>query len=92
MHDVRLPADLERFTAGAIAPGHYRHRAEMVRAGLSLLRDPEADVAAFVAMLEAAQAEDERRGVISAADVEAEMTATLDQHRMAPVHENGRAH
>lgn len=65
MDDVTLTPELERFAAEAVASGRYRDTAEVVRAGVKLLQSAEAEVAAFVASLQAAKAEADRDGWIS---------------------------
>jgi putative addiction module CopG family antidote len=79
MDQVTLTPELEQFATEAVAAGRYRDVGEVVHAGLSLLRDAEAERAAFEASLEAAQAEGERDGFHSAADVHRRMTAMLDE-------------
>jgi len=79
MDDVRLTPELERFAAEAVAAGRYGDLSEVVQAGLTLLRDSEAEVSAFVATLEAAQAEGERDGFLTADEVHHEMTSMLDE-------------
>ena len=83
MNHVTLPLELERFAAEAVAAGRYRDVAEVVAAGVSLLRSQEAMRAEFVASLEAAEAESERDGWHSALDVHAEMAALIDEARRA---------
>ncbi|HVC63699.1 MAG TPA: type II toxin-antitoxin system ParD family antitoxin [Acetobacteraceae bacterium] len=70
MDDITLTPDLERFAAEAVAAGRYRDMSEVVQAGLSLLKEAEAEVADFVASLEAARAEGEQDGFLTAAQVE----------------------
>ena len=79
MDDVTLPPELERFAAEAIAAGRYRDVADVVAAGVRLLQQAEAEVAAFVASLDEAQAEGEREGFFAADDVHREMSAMLDE-------------
>src|SRR4051812_6271941 len=77
MDDLILPPELERFAAEAVAFGRYRDTTEVVRAGLSLLREAEAEIAAFMASLKEAEAEAERDGFFSADEVHREMTARI---------------
>jgi antitoxin ParD1/3/4 len=77
MDDVTLTPELERFAAEAIATGRYRDVSEVVRAGLSLLKEAEAEVADFVASLDEAQAEGERDGFLSADEVERRVRAAI---------------
>ena len=77
MDDITLTPDLERFAAEAVAAGRYRDMSEVVRAGLSLLKQAEADVADFVTTLDEARAEGERDGFLSAAQVERRVRAAI---------------
>lgn len=77
MDDVTLPPELERFAAEAVAAGRYRDTAEVVRAGVDLLRQRDAARAAFVASLDAAVAEGERDGFFSIEEVEREMDEVI---------------
>ncbi len=77
MDDITLTPDLERFAAEAVAAGRYRDMSEVVRAGLSLLKQAEAEVAEFVASLEEARAEGERDGFLSAAQVESRVREAI---------------
>ena len=72
MDDVTLPPDLERFATEAVAAGRYRDLSAVVAAGVSLLRREEAELAAFVESLEAAEAEADRDGWYSLDEVMAE--------------------
>jgi putative addiction module CopG family antidote len=83
MNAVILPPELELFAAEAVAAGRYRDLDEVVTAGVSLLQQREAARAAFVASLEAAEAESERDGWHSSEDVHAEMAALIDEARRA---------
>lgn len=67
---LMLPPDLESFAAEAVAAGRYRDVAEVVRAGVQLLRQAEAEAAEFAVSLEAAQAEGKRDGFLTAEQVE----------------------
>lgn len=77
MDDITLTPDLERFAAEAVAAGRYRDMSEVVQAGLSLLRQAEAEVADFVASLEAASAQGEQDGFLSVAQVESRVRAAI---------------
>ena len=83
MNAVTLPPELERFAAEAVASGRYRDVTDVVAAGLKLLRQSEAEVAAFVASLEAARAEAERDGWHSLDDVMAEADRIIAAKRDA---------
>ena len=79
MDSVILPPELERFAAEAVASGRYRDISDVVRAGLSLLREREAEVAAFAASLEAARAEADRDGFVTIDELAAELDAIIDE-------------
>jgi len=85
MNAVTLPPDLERFADDIVAQGRYRDVAEVVAAGVSLLRRQEAARAEFVASLEAAEAESDREGWHTIDKVHAEMAALIDEARRAKV-------
>jgi putative addiction module CopG family antidote len=70
MDGVTLPPELERFAADAVAAGRYRDMAEIVAAGISLLRRQDAARATFVASLDDALAEGERDGFFPIEEVE----------------------
>jgi len=70
MDHLSLPDDLERFAAEAVASGRYRDASDVVRAGLSLLREAEIELADFVTSLEQARIEGERDGFLAAGEVE----------------------
>jgi putative addiction module CopG family antidote len=77
MDDITLTPELERFAAEAVAAGRYRDMSEVVQAGLSLLKQAEAEVADFVASLEQATAEGEQDGFLSAAQVESRVREAI---------------
>ena len=85
MNAVTLPPDLERFADDIVAQGRYRDVAEVVAAGVSLLRRQEAARVEFVASLEAAEAESDREGWHTIDEVHAEMAALIDEARRAKV-------
>lgn len=72
MKAVTLPPELEHFASEAVAAGHYRDLAEVVAAGVSLLRRAERERASFLRSLEEAEAEADREGWHSLEDVMAE--------------------
>jgi putative addiction module CopG family antidote len=72
MEDVTLPPELERFAAEAVAAGRYRDMSHALAAGLRLLQQAEAEVAAFVASLETAREEANDDGWHSLDEVMAE--------------------
>ena len=73
MDGMTLPPELERFAEDAIAAGHYRDLAEVVAAGLSLLKRQEAARTAFVTSLDDALADGERAGFLTIEEVERDM-------------------
>lgn len=83
MDDVSLPPDLDRFAEEAVAAGRYRDKAELVRAGIELIRKLESERAAFIRSLEEAEAEGERDGFVSMDDVHAEMMGIVEELRRA---------
>ena len=81
MDDVTLTPELARFAAEAVASGRYRDLSDVVAAGMRLLQREQAEVAAFVESLEAAQAEADRDGWYTLDEVMAEadrIIAALD--------------
>jgi putative addiction module CopG family antidote len=77
MPTITLTPEQERFAAEAVAQGRFRDLSEVVRAGLALLQQAEAEVAAFVTSLEEAQAEGERDGFLTADEVERRVRAAI---------------
>ena len=73
MDGVILPPDLEQFATDMVAKGRYRDTADVVRAGVHLLRHAEAQMVEFAVSLEEAKAEADRDGWISLDDMLAEM-------------------
>jgi antitoxin ParD1/3/4 len=73
-----LPPDLAEFAAASVANGRYKDASDMLTAGLKLLRDAEAERAAFIASLEEALAEGERDGFFTLEEVESEAMAAID--------------
>jgi putative addiction module CopG family antidote len=83
MNAITLPPDLERFADDIVAQGRFRDVAEVVAAGVSLLQRAEAERAAFIASLEAAEAESIREGWHSLDDVLVEMDQIIAAKREA---------
>ncbi|HME20396.1 MAG TPA: type II toxin-antitoxin system ParD family antitoxin [Acetobacteraceae bacterium] len=79
MATVTLTPDLERFAADAVANGRYRDVSAVVQASMSLLQRAEAERAAFVASLEAAEAESERDGFLAVDEVHREMNDLIEE-------------
>jgi Arc/MetJ-type ribon-helix-helix transcriptional regulator len=77
MDSVILPPELQQFAAAAIAAGRYRDMDALLQAGVSLIQRYEAERAAFVASLEAAEAEADRVGWASLEQVDATMRAAI---------------
>ena len=83
MNAVTRPPELERFADEVVASGRYRDLDEVVRTGLSLLRQAEAERDAFIASLEAARAEGERDGFFTIDEVAAELDAIIAEEERA---------
>ena len=91
MDGTILPPELETYATEAVASGRYRSRNEVIAAGLSLLREADAevasvvgsldaaDLAAFAASLDVAEAEGERLGFRSIDDVMRDADMMLDE-------------
>jgi len=77
MDDLTLPPDLERFGTEAVAGGRYRDIAEVVAAGVSLLRRQEQARAELLTSLIAAKAESDRDGYLTGDEVAARIRATI---------------
>jgi putative addiction module CopG family antidote len=77
MDDMILPPELKRFAADAVAAGRYRDMAEVVAAGISLLKRQETARTAFIASVDDALAEGERDGFFSIEEVERDMDAAI---------------
>ena len=65
MDGISLPPDLERFVADEVAAGHYRDMAEVVRAGVNLLKQRSQARAELLASVLAAQEEGDRVGYLT---------------------------
>jgi len=83
MDNVTLPPELERFAAEVVAAGRYRDLSHALAAGLALLQQAEAEVAAFVVSLEAAREEANRDGWHSLDEVMAEADQIIAAKRNA---------
>lgn len=77
MDNLTLPPDLEQFAAEAVAAGHYRDTAEVVRAGVDLLRQRDAARAELLASVLAAQEEGDSEGYLTGDDLLAQVEARL---------------
>ena len=81
MDGTPLPPDLENFVANAVASGRYRDVAEVVAAGVSLLRRQEQVRADLLASVLAAEAEADRDGMMTEDDMMARIEARLAERR-----------
>jgi antitoxin ParD1/3/4 len=82
--NVHLTPELERFAQSCVASGRFNNVSEVVRSGLRLLQDVEERRAAFAASLEAAVAEGERDGFLTADEVETDVRTAIDAVRTRP--------
>jgi antitoxin ParD1/3/4 len=69
MPNVSLTPELDRFAEECVSTGRYASVSEVHRAAMRLLQDAEQKRAAFVASLEEAEDEGERRGFLTAEQV-----------------------
>jgi len=83
MNAVTLPPELEQFATEAVAAGRYRDLAEVIAAGLRLLKQAQAERDRFVQSLDEAYAEGERDGWHSLEDVLAEADVIIAAKRDA---------
>ncbi len=79
--NVSLTAELESFAQSCVESGRYNNVSEVVRSGLRMLQDAEEHRAAFVASLHAALEEGLREGLSTIGEVEAEVSAAIDEVR-----------
>ncbi len=85
MDKMGLPPELESYAAEAVADGRYRDRAEVVAAGVALLRERDTARAAFLASVLAAEEEADREGCVSGDEMLARIRARLADKRSASV-------
>ena len=83
MDDVALPPELEQFAAEAVASGRYRDRADLIAAGIGLLRQQEAARAELLASVLAAKEEGDRDGYRDGDEVAARVRATIARRGIA---------
>lgn len=87
MNAVTLPPDLETSSDEGVAVGRYRDVADVVRAGVSLLRQAEVHraklLASVLASVLAAEAEGDRDGYLSGDEMVARVEARLSR-RVGP--------
>lgn len=79
--NVHLTPELERFAQNCVESGRFNNVSEVIRSGLRMLQDVEERRAVFVATLEAAVQEGDRRGFATTGEVEAEVQAAIDAVR-----------
>ena len=79
MNAVTLSPELERFADEVVANGRYRDLDEVVRTGLTLLRQAEAEWDAFIASLEATRAKAERDGFFTIDEVMRDANALVEE-------------
>jgi antitoxin ParD1/3/4 len=84
MNAITLPPDLERFADEAVAAGRYQDIADVVRAGVALLRRMEAERARLLASVLAAEEEADRDGYLSADEMVERVEARLARRHGAP--------
>jgi putative addiction module CopG family antidote len=84
IEDVTLPPELEQFAAEAVAAGRYRDTAEVVRAGVDLLRQWDAVHAELLASVLAARDEGDRDGYLTGDEVAARVRATIARRSTTP--------
>jgi putative addiction module CopG family antidote len=85
MATVTLTPEQERFATEAVAQGRFHDLDEVVRASLDLLKRAEAEHAAFIASLEAAEAEGERQGFLTVEEVHRGISDLIDELDRAKV-------
>ena len=78
--NVHLTAELEHFARLCVESGRFNNVSEVVRHALRLLQDAENQRAKFNAMLDAVEAEADRRGTHTIESVAAEMDAIIADH------------
>lgn len=84
--NVHLTPELERFARQCVEEGRYNNVSEVVRSALRMLQDAEDRKKAFMATLEAARAEADRDGWVSADDMLAQMRDIINdaEKRLGP--------
>ena len=84
MDGIILPPDLEQFADAAVAAGHYRDAAEVVRAGVELLKRRDQAKAELLESVLAAQEEADRDGYLTGDDLLARVEARLARSAASP--------
>ena len=77
MATVTLPPELERFAAEAVASGRCRTVAEVVAAGVTLLRRQEQARGELLELVLAAKAESDRDGYLTGDEVAEQVRARI---------------
>jgi len=75
--------DVERFAAEAVAAGHYRDRADVVRAGLELLLRRDQARSGLLASVIAARDEADRVGYLTGDEVAAHVRESIARRNTA---------
>jgi antitoxin ParD1/3/4 len=78
MPNVSLTPELERFAEACVQSGRYNSVSEVTRAALRLLQQVEQQRREFLAMLEAAEAEGERDGFLTAEEVMRDLDEAIE--------------
>lgn len=77
--NVHLTPELESFARDCVTSGRYNNVSEVVRSALRLLQEQEDQRRYLLALVHEAEAEAEREGTYTLADVLAEMDAVIEQ-------------
>lgn len=77
MNAILIPPELEQYAAEAVAAGHYRDMADVVRAGIEMLLRRDQARAELLASVVAARDEADRVGYLSADDVATHVRETI---------------
>jgi putative addiction module CopG family antidote len=83
MDGISLPPELERFAADEVAAGRYRDTAEVVRAGVNLLKQRSQARAELLASVLAAQEEGDRLGYLTGDELLARVETRLARRASA---------
>ena len=83
MDGISLPPELERFAADEVAAGRYRDTAEVVHAGLNLLKQRSQARAELLASVLAAQEEGDRLGYLTGDELLARVETRLARRASA---------
>ena len=91
MPEFHLKPESRRFAEGLVAAGRYETIEEVLDAALRLLQRQEKLRAALVASLDAARDEAERVGWLEIEQVDAELTAIIEQAEAKRANDGGTA-